>query len=60
MERYTGNLDNLFTADGFMVGNAVKKVATALGFKQCLACKGRQRAYNEKGLALQQKIKELF
>jgi len=54
------NLTDLFTEDGFMLGNAVKKVASALGFKQCMGCRGRQQAYNNKGLALQQKIKDLF
>lgn len=54
------DLNSLFTEDGFMVGNAIKKVTTALGIKQCLTCKGRQRAYNAKGVEIQNKIKALF
>lgn len=54
------NLDSVFSEDGVLVGNFVKKVATALGFKQCLACKGRQQSWNQIGLKLQQKIKDIF
>lgn len=54
------DLNSIFTDDGFMLGNAIKKVTSALGIKQCLSCRGRQRAYNDKGLEIQQKIKGLF
>lgn len=61
-EAYTtqADLTSIFTSDGLMLGNAIKKVASALGFKQCLACAGRQRSYNARGLELQRKLKELF
>lgn len=51
--------EHIFTSEGFMLGNAIKKVTHAIGIKQCLACKGRQRRYNEKGIAIQQAIKKL-
>ena len=51
------NLRDVITPDGIMLGNVVKKVTTALGIKQCLKCKGRQRRLNEKGLKLQNKVK---
>jgi hypothetical protein len=51
------DLTSLITEDGIMVGNVIKAVTTALGIKQCLACKGRQRAYNQRGLDLQRKVK---
>lgn len=54
------NLDSIFSKDGVLVGNLVKKVASALGFKQCLACKGRQQRWNATGLELQQKVKDIF
>lgn len=54
------NLNDLFTADGFMVGNAIKKVTHALGMKQCMGCRGRQQSFNTKGLAIQKAIKDLF
>jgi len=53
------DFDSLVTYEGLMLGNVVKKVTNALGIKQCLACKGRQRALNEKGLALQRKLRDL-
>ena len=54
------NLDALVTPEGLMVGNIIKRVTSAVGIKQCLACKGRQRDLNQRGLAIQQKIKDLF
>lgn len=54
------DLRSLVTAEGVMVGNIVKAITTKLGIKQCLACKGRQRQLNIRGLNLQQKIKDLF
>ena len=54
------DLDSLLTSDGLMVGNLVKAVTNKLGIKQCLACKGRQRNLNARGLKLQQKLKDLF
>jgi hypothetical protein len=54
------NMSDMITNEGVMVGNIIKKVTNALGMKQCMACQGRQRRYNEAGLAIQQKIKELF
>lgn len=54
------DLESLFTKDGFLFGNIMKKVATAMGFKQCLACRGRQQSWNRAGLELQQKIKDIF
>lgn len=54
------DFDHLWTEEGFMVGNAIKKVTNALGIKQCLACRGRQARYNQVGLDLQQRVKELF
>jgi len=54
------NMNDLVTDDGFMVGNAIKKVTTALGMTQCMACRGRQQRYNQRGLELQQKVKEFF
>jgi len=54
------DLDHVVTQDGFMVGNVIKKVTKALGMKQCMACQGRQIRYNQRGLELQQKIKDLF
>lgn len=59
-ERSTDNLRDVFTEDGFMLGNAVKKVTTALGIKQCLACAGRQRRFNQWGIEIQQKVKSLL
>lgn len=54
------DFDSLLTSEGIMVGNIIKKVTSALGIKQCMACKGRQRRYNEKGLAIQRKLKDLL
>jgi len=54
------DLNALVTPDGLMVGNLIKKVTNAIGIKQCLSCKGRQQHYNRVGLAVQQKIKDLF
>ena len=54
------NLTDVFNEDGFMVGNAVKKITNAIGITQCLSCKGRQQNYNRVGLEIQQKIKDLF
>ena len=54
---YLGDYEHVFTAEGFMLGNAIKKVTSVLGIKQCMACKGRQRDYNEKGINLQRKLK---
>lgn len=52
--------ERVFTASGFMVGNAIKKVTHALGMTQCMACRGRQQRYNQRGLEIQQKLKGLF
>ena len=49
------DLESIWTSDGIMIGNIIKKVTTALGIKQCLACKGRQRALNRKGLEIQKR-----
>lgn len=57
---YLQDYTNVFTKEGFMVGNAIKKVTNAIGMKQCLACKGRQRHYNEVGIRLQEKVKEVI
>jgi len=54
------DLQSLVSSEGLLVGNVIKKVTNALGIKQCLACKGRQRRYNEIGLNVQRKFKELF
>lgn len=54
------DFDSLVTSDGFMVGNAIKKVTNFLGIHQCMQCKQRQRRFNAVGLALQQKVKDLF
>ena len=48
--------ENVLTPEGLMVGNLVKKVATALGIKQCFRCKRRQQRWNAAGLKLQQKL----
>ena len=53
------DFEHVFTSEGFMVGNAIKKVTHALGVKQCMACKGRQRAYNERGINIQRALKKL-
>jgi hypothetical protein len=52
--------DDIFSSQGLMVGNLVKKVTAAVGIKQCFRCRGRQRRWNKKGLAVQQKIKSLI
>jgi len=54
------NFNDIITDQGILVGNVIKKVTSALGIKQCLKCKGRQRRYNEKGLELQQKVRAWF
>ena len=54
------NMEDLVTDAGFMVGNAIKKVTNALGMRQCMACRGRQQRFNQRGLELQQKMKEIF
>lgn len=54
------NLSDIFTSEGLMIGNLIKKVTNTLGIKQCMSCKGRQYRYNQKGLELQRKIKDLF
>ena len=54
------DLHSWWTSEGIMVGNVVKSVTNAVGIKQCLSCKGRQQRLNEKGLELQQKLKDLF
>lgn len=54
------DLESWLTSEGLMVGNIIKSVATAIGIKQCLACKGRQKRYNRKGLEIQKVIKDLF
>lgn len=54
------DLTSLVTSDGIMLGNIVKKVTSALGIKQCLKCKGRQRQWNDKGLEIQEKLKGMF
>ena len=48
--------EKVFTQDGLMVGNLIKKVTTALGIKQCFKCKRRQQRWNAKGLAIQKKL----
>ena len=53
------DLEHVFTPAGFMLGNAIKKVTHALGINQCMACRGRQRRYNEKGIEIQQALKKL-
>ena len=53
------DLEHVITAEGFMVGNAIKKVTRALGINHCMSCRGRQIRYNEKGLEIQQAIKKL-
>ena len=53
------DLEHVFTPAGFMLGNAIKKVTCAVGITQCMACKGRQRSYNETGIAIQQALKKL-
>jgi len=35
-------------------------VTSALGISHCLACHQRQQRYNQKGLEIQQHIKDLF
>lgn len=50
----------IFTPEGIMIGNLVKKVATKLGFKHCMSCQGRQRRLNDRGLKLQRKVKRLL
>jgi len=54
------DLTRLWTEEGFMVGNAIKKVTTFFRIPHCMACRGRQIAYNHKGLELQQKLKDLI
>lgn len=54
------DLDSWITSEGFMIGNIIKSVTSAVGIKQCLACRGRQINYNRKGLEFQQRIKDLF
>lgn len=49
------DLDSIWSSDGLMIGNLVKKVTTAIGIKQCLQCKGRQQSWNSKGLELQKR-----
>lgn len=49
------DLESIWSSDGLMIGNIVKKVTSAIGIKQCLQCKGRQRAWNAKGLELQKR-----
>ena len=51
--------DDIFSSQGLMVGNLVKKVTAAVGIKQCFRCRGRQRRWNKKGLAIQRQIKAL-
>ena len=50
------DLNSIFTDEGLMIGNLVKKVTTAIGIKQCLSCRGRQQRLNLKGLELQRKL----
>lgn len=52
--------ESVITPAGFMIGNAIKKVTNAVGIKQCMSCKGRQRKYNDVGIEVQQKVKEFF
>jgi hypothetical protein len=52
--------DDVFTPQGLMVGNLVKKVTAAVGIKQCFRCRGRQRRWNKRGLEVQQKVKALI
>ena len=54
------DFDSLITPEGLMIGNVIKKVTTALGISHCLACHQRQQRYNQKGLEIQQHIKDLF
>ena len=49
------DLESIFTSDGLMLGNLVKKVTTALHLKHCLRCTGRQIRLNQRGLELQKK-----
>ena len=51
-------LEKIWTSDGLMVGNVIKKVTTFLRIPQCMACRGRQIAYNRRGLEIQAKIKD--
>lgn len=57
---YLQDYEHVITAEGFMLGNAIKKVTHALGIKQCLRCKGRQHQYNERGIRIQQALKRVF
>ena len=49
------DLDSIWSSDGLMVGNLIKKVTTALHFKHCLKCTGRQIRLNQRGLELQKR-----
>ena len=51
------NFTDIFTSEGVMVGNLIKRATNALGIKQCLSCKGRQQRYNTRGLAIQKRVK---
>ena len=50
-----GDLDSIWSSDGLMIGNLVKKVTAALHLKHCLRCTGRQIRLNQRGLELQKK-----
>ena len=56
----TMDLEHVFTSEGFMLGNAIKKVTHAVGITQCMSCRGRQQRYNEKGIEIQQALKKVF
>lgn len=57
---HSNDLESIISDEGFMLGNAIKKVTHAVGITQCMKCKGRQRRYNDAGLVIQQKIKDIF
>lgn len=54
------DMESVFTKDGFMVGNLIRKTTKALRLNHCFKCTGRQRHYNQKGLEIQQTVKEFF
>lgn len=56
----TNNFKDLITPEGVMIGNVVKRITSALGIKQCMKCRRRQERFNDRGLAIQQKIKDFF
>ena len=50
-----GDLDSIWSSDGLMIGNLIKKVTTVLHIKHCLRCTGRQVQLNKRGLELQKR-----